>query len=113
MPVRPGYGRTVESGKCIECGGDRHDPAPLCWRHRADCAHPDRGPVKIRKANGLEEVRLRCPRCGEQWIGQSNRDHDMPSLPLFKDHTGKNPPCIVCARPDTELHHFAPTALFG
>lgn len=98
---------------CTLCGRDKRGPNPLCWHCAKDCPHMHRDPVKIRKANGLEEVRLRCSRCGDLDFGYSNRDFQMASLPVHRDNSGRNPPCIVCGQADTELHHFAPTALFG
>lgn len=36
----------------------------------------------------------------------------LESMPIQEDFTTKNPPCIVCGRLGTELHHFAPQHLF-
>lgn len=98
---------------CTHCGRDKQGPNPLCWHCAENCPHNNWIPMKIRKANGLEEPRLRCERCGRAKSAGKNRDWDMASLPLLRDHVGSTPACEVCGAPDTERHHFAPVALFG
>jgi hypothetical protein len=88
-------------------------PNPVCWPCRHACAHESRDFAKIRKANGQYEVKAVCVRCWDLKAGYRNRDFDLESLPLFRDHHGQGEPCARCGALDTELHHFAPRALFG
>jgi hypothetical protein len=42
---------------------------------------------------------------------RERREH-VEDAPVLRDRTGKNPPCEACGAHHTELHHFAPRAVF-
>ena len=72
-------------------------------------------------ASGEVHIAYRCLSCLKnlnstgQWIGKETIKKlaiDIESLPIFDDYRANNPPCAVCNKRGTELHHFAPKELF-
>lgn len=64
-------------------------------------------------SNGSTHVFRGCSDCGRpvdggRWLKQSP-----DGLPVALDERTNNPPCVRCGAFGTELHHFAPKALFG
>ncbi|MGH3800865.1 MAG: hypothetical protein ACRDTD_12140 [Pseudonocardiaceae bacterium] len=90
-----------------------------CGRCRAHCTHPptQRFTGWIRATNGVRTAKSRCLRCGRM-------DYPGSSLPrgseLFdvclrdlREHHDV-PPCVRCGTDQgTELHHWAPQAIFA
>lgn len=73
--------------------------------------------VRVRIANGSEQIRRRCDTC-KQLLGRiyaRNRfDPDViAAMTLAEDWTNSRPPCVVCGARGTDIHHWAPRALFG
>jgi hypothetical protein len=65
--------------------------------------------------NGVKHLYRGCGDCGRpleggRWLPQSG---DLDALPIGIDERPCNPPCVRCGGFGTELHHFAPRALFG
>lgn len=86
--------------------------------HAAKVSHPAAlYPVRFIRRNGISWVRLACSTCNRVVTGAlSNSLPGRPrpeGLPLWKDLSTDNPPCERCGDHGTELHHWAPKALFG
>ena len=86
-------------------------------RRSVECTHP-KPPVLYQQINlnGSRSVYKGCPDCGTRigpanWI--SHDGLDLGEIPVGADHRTVNPPCQVCGAWGTELHHWAPRALFG
>lgn len=65
-------------------------------------------------ANGSRHAYRGCVDCGRpveggRWLPDVNIDE----LPVVLDERLSRPPCIRCGAFGTELHHFAPRAIFG
>lgn len=81
------------------------------------CRHTSTEYVRIRIANGTEQIRRRCRAC-EETFGTSYRHNRfqpgvVEAMPVIEDWTRTRPPCVVCGTHGTEEHHWAPRALFG
>jgi uncharacterized CHY-type Zn-finger protein len=81
------------------------------------CAH-DKGSQLLaqRARNGAIHVYTGCQICHANLEG--GRFHpagniDVTVLPVGMDRHLEGPPCQVCGEFGTELHHWAPTAIFG
>ena len=67
-------------------------------------------PVKlVRKSNGYVVGTWVCDGCGRQF----ETGCESPESDLTTDHLGKNPACERCGAVESELHHWAPRALFA
>lgn len=71
--------------------------------------------VRIVGGNGDSFVFERCDRCfirrdGPTWISHQGLDLDL--IPVIEDRRFEVPPCRRCGARGTELHHWAPRALF-
>ena len=82
---------------------------------QTSCQHT-RAPVEIVQvfANGSRHLYRGCAECGYavepgQWLGERSAD----GLPIVLDERTSRPPCARCGAFGTELHHFAPRAIFG
>jgi len=70
-------------------------------------------------ANGAKMIVEKCPKCGrnadENQPYLPMRDYDWDKLPLYADYSLNSQPCCYkgCENKGTELHHFAPRALFS
>lgn len=81
------------------------------------CTH-DQGSelLALHARNGAIHVYTGCRRCHANMEG--GRFHpaeniDVTVLPVGTDLRVDNPPCQVCGSFGTELHHWAPSAVFG
>ncbi len=81
------------------------------------CVH-DKGSqlLALRARNGAIHVYTGCQIChanleGGRWHPAGNID--VTVLPVGMDRHLEGPPCQVCGEFGTELHHWAPTAIFG
>jgi len=86
----------------------KRDAQPTC-PHRRD----DVDLVRI-FANGSQHVYRGCADCGRpleggQWL----RHQSAEDIPIGLDDRTSRPPCVRCGTFGTELHHFAPRAVFG
>lgn len=72
-------------------------------------------------ASGEVHIAFRCKTCHKnmnlkgQWVSKKlleTMNIAIESLPVFDDYSRNNPPCAVCGKNGTELHHFAPKELF-
>jgi hypothetical protein len=86
---------------CPYCGG-----TPILWRQI--------------NGNGAQVVVARCSNCDrvpnmKQPFLPKAEHPNWQAYPLYQDNTEFSEPCVIrgCGRKDTELHHFAPRALFG
>jgi hypothetical protein len=70
--------------------------------------------VRFVKANGAVAVRYRCSLCGRLQMSDLPRrlTGDPGRFPVVRDESRSNPPCTRCGAFGTELHHWAPQALF-
>jgi hypothetical protein len=86
-------------------------------RNAVSCSHSWRGILLVHIAtNGARHVYEGCAVCGAptapgQWL--SCDEVDAGTLPVAVDRRYQNPPCVVCGTWGTELHHWAPRAVFG
>ncbi len=46
-------------------------------------------------------------------LRMESRDYSLPPEDHEESHRAPNSPCADCGAPETELHHWAPRALFG
>jgi hypothetical protein len=92
-------------------------------RRQATCAHRNGWAfVANRVGNGELQFWKRCNECGGnvtgpgKWIPRAyfeNKGYDVTQFPVIDDRTSSRPPCRVCGARGSELHHWAPRALFG
>lgn len=86
-------------------------------QHKAACAHTKGTELLALVArNGAMHVYNGCRECHANLEG--GRFHpanniDVTVLPVGTDLRLDNPPCQVCGAFGTELHHWAPAAIFG
>jgi hypothetical protein len=89
----------------------------LSERRGRDCAHAGRRtPFRQVAANGAVYLYLGCADCQAptspgEWLRQDGVD--LSQIPVAVDRRTQNPPCVVCGRWGTELHHWAPRHIFG
>lgn len=87
------------------------------------CEHPDdyRGYALVIAADGAKHVKEACFSCWRPVNAAfslsaqevARRGIRRSTLEVIDDRRGNNPPCEVCGDPATQLHHWAPTHLFG
>lgn len=70
--------------------------------------------VRVITSSGSVQIRNRCLDC--RAIGNHNHPHaehpNMDSYPVVQNYTTWAPKCERCGSSGTELHHWAPRALF-
>jgi hypothetical protein len=81
------------------------------------CQHHRTRYVRVRIANGTEQIRRGCVDCRD-YFGANYRhnrftEEERHAMPVIDDYTTSRPPCVVCGTRGTEEHHWAPRALFG
>lgn len=86
-------------------------------RQKTECSH-DRGSelLALVARNGAMHVYTGCRECHANL--ENGRLHpaeniDITLLPVGLDQRLDNPPCQVCGSFGTEVHHWAPSAVFG
>lgn len=112
--ARPRDGqRTV----CRNCGHEFNSYGGRLWcrfcRDMVACAHSHSIHGFMVKRDGLRNGRRWCIRCGATF---ATRRHEGCGAVLFYDLREQCdvPPCERCGTPDgTQLHHWAPSAIFG
>lgn len=81
--------------------------------------------VRLTAANGATHAMWRCETCGRNTAGTPDKQVPfvgrtellrwrvvVEDLPPVTDYRSTEHPCVVCGRTETELHHFAPRAVF-
>lgn len=91
------------------------------WNQRpwVKCEHAHGSALAVKfGANGTRYLFNACVDCqqpypasGGRWLSQDGVDMDQ--IPVVDDQRTQNPPCQVCGAWGTELHHWAPRAIFG
>lgn len=73
--------------------------------------------VRVKIANGSEQIRLQCDYCDRVLGPIFSRSRftapQLAAMPLAEDWTSSRPPCVRCGAWGTEEHHWAPRSLFG
>lgn len=77
------------------------------------CSHSEIEIVRVIKSNGSIELRRECKLCQASGGGVRKEDVRDPGVyRLLRDDRLKVPPCVHCGVRGTEIHHWAPQALF-
>lgn len=78
----------------------------------ASCTH-DSGTMLIGKrlSNGVIRYYDACDTCQREI--RPSKQHGTDDTPIVDDLRYLNPPCAVCGALGTEIHHWAPRAVFG
>lgn len=78
------------------------------------CKHSNFNYGRVISVNGAVHVRRRCTDCHK--IGDASLPHAehpfLDSYPILRDNRTSTSPCVRCGAHRTELHHWAPRALF-
>lgn len=78
------------------------------------CGGTDGRLVRYIQVSGTVRLRWQCGRCDRIALGDlPSAGEDLSVYPVARDRRGERPPCERCGVLGTEIHHWAPTALFG
>lgn len=77
------------------------------------CDHISSTPMKQIKEDGSIQIYGVCDECGFRIGGYKHSDFNLDTLPLLEDNSRRRPPCVVCGCFGTQVHHWAPQAIFG
>lgn len=82
----------------------------------SECEHENTTLGRNVLVSGASAVWERCDDCGANVSGPGmwrSYSGDVEALPVFDDRRRSRPPCVRCGAWGTELHHWAPRAVFG
>lgn len=93
-----------------------YDEYSQSWRERRECEENGHGSMImgriITRSGVIRAVRF-CVLCFDMDSNQVKMPYNPTRLPIVRDNRDPSDLCEVCGRVGVEVHHWAPTAIFG